>query len=54
MIFSRKEGGSYILNERTGGKIALKEQKGTFVLDVEYYQPEAGSGEGSGFTRQGL
>ncbi len=53
VVFSRREGGSYILNEKTGGKIALKEEEGTFGLDVEYYQPEASTGETSGLTRQG-
>ena len=54
MVFSRTEGGPYILNEKTGGKIPLVEEKGTFVMNVEYFQPEGAEAQGemSGFTRQ--
>ena len=50
VIFSRKPGGSYIVNNRTGRKIPLAEERGTFVMDVEYMEPD---GEDQGFTRQG-
>ena len=54
VVFSRTKGGSYILNEKTGGKIPLVEEKGTFVMNVEYFQPEGAEAQGemSGFTRQ--
>ena len=54
VVFSRTKGGSYILNEKTGGKIPLVEEKGTFVMNVEYFQPEEAEAQGemSGFTRQ--
>ena len=54
VVFSRTKGGSYILNEKTGGKIPLAEEKVTFVMNVEYFQPEGpdAQGEMSGFTRQ--
>ena len=55
VVFSRGKKGSYILNEKTGSKIALKEDKGTFVMDVEFYQPEGETkGRVPGFTRQGM
>ena len=34
VVFSRKLGGSYIMNNCTGRKIQLTEEKGTFVMDV--------------------
>ena len=58
VVFSRKEGGSYILNEKTGSKIELEEEKGTFEMKVEFYRPEGesvDSGEmAPGFTWQGM
>ena len=50
VVFSRKQGGSYIVNNCTGQKIPLTEEKGTFVLDVEYLEPDESA---EGFTRQG-
>ena len=50
VIFSRKQGGSYIVNNCTGQKIILTEEKGTFVMDVEYLEPDESA---EGFTRQG-
>ena len=58
VVFSRNKGGSYILNEKSGSKIELKEEKGTFVMNVEFYQPQGGSkGDRErvpGFTRPGM
>ena len=55
VVFSRGPEGSYIENEATGEWMALKEEKGTFVLEVDLLEPEerAESGKTSGFTRQG-
>ena len=50
VVFSRKQGGSYIVNNCTGQKIPLTEEKGTFVMDVEYLEPDESA---EGFTRQG-
>ena len=50
VVFSRKLGGSYIMNNCTGRKIQLTEEKGTFVMDVEYLEPDV---DAEGFTRQG-
>ena len=50
VVFSRKPGGSYIMNNSTGQKIQLTEEKGTFVMDVEYLEPDV---DAEGFTRQG-
>lgn len=47
VVFSRAGEGSFIRNERTGEKIQIIEEKGTFVVDVEFMEPA------SGFTRQG-
>ena len=49
VVFSRKQGGSYIVN-CTGQKTPLTEEKGTFVMDVEYFEPDESA---EGFTRQG-
>jgi hypothetical protein len=51
VVFSRGAGGSFIRNDKTGEKTEIKEEKGTFVLEVDYYQP--GSSEETDFTRQG-
>ena len=50
VVFSRKPGGSYIMNNHSGQKIQLTEEKGTFVMDVEYLEPDPDS---EGFARQG-
>ena len=50
VVFSRKLGGSYIVNNHSGQKIQLTEEKGTFVMDVEYLEPYLDS---EGFSRQG-
>ena len=50
VVFSRKPGGSYIMNNHSGQKIQLTEEKGTFVMDVEYLEPDLDS---EGFARQG-
>ena len=39
VVFSRGSEGSYILNEKTRQKIPIKEEKGTFVMDVEFLEP---------------
>ncbi len=46
VVFSRK--GSYIMNEATGEKIPIQEEKGTFVMEVEFLEPAS-----QVFTRQG-
>ena len=51
VVFSRGSAGSYIRNNKTGEKTMLKEEKGTFVLEVGYYQPEGA--RGADFARQG-
>jgi len=51
VVFSRASPGSYIFNDKTGDMTMLKEERGTFVLEVDYYQPEEPTGEG--FTRPG-
>ena len=51
VIFSRGPGGSYVINDRTGRKIALAEEKGTFVMEVEYLEPDV---DVEGFARQGM
>ena len=40
LSFSRKLGCSYIKNTCTGRNIQLTEEKGTFVMDVEYFEPD--------------
>ena len=50
VVFSRSMGGSYIVNDRSGRKIPLVEEKGTFVMEVEYLEPDA---ENQGFAGQG-
>ena len=49
VVFSRGNAGSYIGNDKTGEKTVIKEEKGTFVIEVDYCQP---SGEAD-FVRQG-
>mgnify|MGYP001200880737 FL=1 len=44
--------GSYILNKKTGRRIELLEERGTFVMEVEFLEPEFES-EAPGFTRRG-
>ena len=51
VVFSRKQGGSYIVNNNSGQKIQLTEEKGTFVMDVEYLEPNV---DPEGFARQGI
>ena len=50
VVFSRKPSGSYIVNDQSGRKIPLVEEKGTFVMEVEYLEPGAKEG---GFAGQG-
>ena len=51
VVFSRKQGGFYIVNNSGGQKIQLTEEKGTFVMDVEYLEPNV---DPEGFARQGI
>lgn len=51
VVFSRGGSGSYIRNDKTGEKTPIKEEKGTFVIEVDYYQPE--DFKAKGFARQG-
>ena len=44
-MFSRSGEGSY-LNEATGEKVPVVEDKGTFVMDVKFFEPSC-------FSRQG-
>ena len=46
VVFSRSCEGSYIRNEATGEKVPIVEDKGTFVVEVEFL-------ELAGFRRQG-
>ena len=39
VVFSRHGEGSYIVNETTRQKIPIKEEKGTFVMEVEFLEP---------------
>ena len=50
VVFSRSAGGSFIVNDGSGRKIPLVEEKGTFVMEVEYLELEM---EAQGFGRQG-
>ena len=50
VVFSRGQGGSYLINDWTGYRIPLVEEKGTFVMDVEFLEPEVST---EGFSRQG-
>ena len=50
VVFSRNGEGSYIINEKTRERIPIKEEKGTFVMDVEFLEPVAASQD---FPRQG-
>ena len=51
VVFSRGNAGSYIRNDKTGEKTVIKEEQGTFVIEVDYFQP-SGAGEAD-FVRQG-
>ena len=51
VVFSRSQGGSYIVNDVSGERIPSKEEKGTFVLDVEFLQERTQSN--LDFARQG-
>ena len=50
VVFSRKGEGSYIINEKTRERIPIKEEKGTFVIDVEFLEPMPDEQD---FRRQG-
>jgi hypothetical protein len=57
VVFSRGPEGSYIENTETGEWFPLKEERGTFVLDVEWLEPEVNqlsTHRASGFPRQGM
>lgn len=55
VVFSRGAEGSYIENVSTGEWMPLKEEKGTFVLEVDFLQPEEAMEEqaAAGFARRG-
>ena len=56
VVFSRGAEGSYIENTVTGEWMPLKEERGTFVLEVDWLEPEVSqrdSTRASGFPRQG-
>ena len=50
VVFTRNGGGAYIVNETTREKIPIREEKGTFVIDVEFLEPAPGA---QGFPGQG-
>ena len=50
VVFSRNDQGSYIFNEKTQHRIPIKEEKGTFVIDVEFLEPAPSEPD---FPRQG-
>jgi hypothetical protein len=49
-VFSRS--GSHVQHEKSGKKIELKEENGVFVLEVEFFEPEAEASVEQSFTRQ--
>ena len=53
VLFTRGGKGSCIINDATGEKIYLTEEKGVFVLDVEFFEPDAEGAQAAGFARQG-
>ena len=56
VVFSRGAEGSYIENTETGVWMPLKEDRGAFVLEVDWLEPEvsqSNSARASGFPRQG-
>ena len=56
VVFSRGPEGSYIENEVTGEWMPIKEERGTFVIEVDWLEPEVVSVaavRASGFPRQG-
>ena len=50
VVFSRY--GSFIQNEKRGRKFELKEENGVFVMEVEFFEPEAAVPKEQDFTRQ--
>ena len=44
--------GSYVVNDQTGRRISLVEKRGTFVMKMEYVQPQAD--EQTDFAREGV
>lgn len=53
VLFTREGKGSCIINDVTGERIYLTEEKGVFVLDVEFFEPDADDSQAMGFPRQG-
>ena len=53
MLFTREGKGSCIINDTTGEKVYLTEEKGVFVLDVEFFEPDVSDAGVAGFARQG-
>ena len=56
MVFDRGSGGAYVQNKKTGEWFRLKEEKGTFAMEVDWLEPEALKAEETrttGFTRPG-
>ena len=56
VVFSRGPEGSYIENLKTGEWAPLKEERGTFVLEVDWLEPEVSQGDAvqaPGFRGQG-
>ncbi len=54
--FSRGAGGSYIEKTETGVWMPLKEARGAFALEVDWFEPEASQSDAaraSGSPRQG-
>ena len=56
VVFDRGPDGSYVQNKRTGEWFPLKEEKGTFIMEVGWLEPEAARAsetQTTGFTRPG-
>ena len=53
VLFTREGQGSCIINDTTGEKVYLTEEKGVFVMDVEFFEPDISYADAAGFARQG-
>ena len=51
VVFSRTSGGSYIMNDASGARIPVEEERGVFVMPVEFLEPVAGGA--APFVRRG-
>ena len=54
VLFTRRDKGSCIINDTSGERVYMQEEKGVFVLDVEFFEPDMNERTGElGFPRQG-